>query len=80
LISKLEKETQRDLLLWSLNNIAGNWKICKKCGKNAEKDHLEICVFGKEEIVHIIQNSKDKNELERIGKKIHEIKKWVKYK
>lgn len=55
--------------------ITGKWKTCKKCGKNGSKDHLEICIFGKEEIDHVLKNSKDKCELERIAKKIHEIKK-----
>jgi hypothetical protein len=42
-ISKLDKELEREILLWTLNR-----KTCKKCGKEGTKEHMEKCIKEKE--------------------------------
>jgi hypothetical protein len=80
-ISKLDKEFEREILLWTLNKSSGKWKTCKKCGKEGTKEHMEKCIKEKEKIEENIderlKKAKSKDDLEKVGKRIQEISKWT---
>jgi len=80
-ISKLDKELEREILLWTLNKSSGKWKTCKKCGKEGTKEHMEKCIKEKEKIEENIderlKKAKNKDDLEKVGKRIQEISKWT---
>lgn len=76
-VSKTEKKIEREIILWTLNKSAGKWKTCKKCGKEGIKEHMERCIYGEESIEEELRKAKKKEEIERIGKKIQEIRKRI---
>ena len=79
LISQLDKEEERDIIMWTLNKRSAKWKKCIKCGYEAVKNHMEKCILQSKEgyLDDKIKNTKNLLELKAISRKIKEIQKWI---
>src|ERR1700733_3676207 len=78
LVSQLDKEDERDVIMWTLNKRSGKWRHCLKCGNEAGKEHMEKCILNEGSLDDQIKSAKGTKDLENVARKIKIIQNWIK--